>query len=244
MLSRGKPQRGSHRTRGWIVLLVLAWAIGGRLVSAAGNETERVESATKVLNEIMAIPEKNIPPALMQDAYGMAVIPNVIKAGFMVGGRHGKGILVVRNAHGSWSPPVFLTLSGGSVGWQVGVQSSDIILVFRNKSSMDHILEEQFTLGADAAVAAGPVGRHVEAGTDVRLTAAIYSYSRSKGLFVGLALEGAMLQVDHSADEAYYHQEEITPKSIFAGDVPSVPSSAQAFIQTITRYGQQSPREK
>lgn len=244
MLNSGTVVWGRLGRRGWLVVCLLAWTIGGSCVYAAGNETERVESATKVLKEIMAIPEKNIPPALMQDAFGIAVIPNVIKAGLMVGGRHGKGVLVVRNAHGSWSPPVFLTLSGGSVGWQVGVQSSDIVLVFRNKSSVDHILEEQFTLGADAAVAAGPVGRQVEAGTDVRLTAAIYSYSRSKGLFAGLALEGAMLQVDHSADEAYYHQDEITPKAIFAGEVPSVPASAQTFIDTITRYGETKATEK
>lgn len=236
-------RRHSARKMQFSVFL-LTWLMMAGVLYSAGNETAKVETATKVLRQIMEIPEKEIPPALLQDAYGLAVIPDVIKAGLMVGGRHGKGILVVRNTHGSWSGPIFLTLSGGSVGWQVGVQSSDIVLVFRDKSSVDQVLEEQFTLGADAAVAAGPVGRQLGASTDARFKAAIYSYSRSKGLFLGVSLEGAMLQLDQTADESFYNQPGITPKAIFAGKVSDIPGSAQVFIETLTRYAEKAGSEK
>ena len=170
------------------------------------RELATVESAAEVLQALTVVPFPAIPRALLQDAQGLAIIPGVIKAGFVVGGRHGHGVVLVRNPDGSWGNPVFVTLTGGSIGWQIGVQSADIVLVFKTRNSLDRILQgrSKLTLGGDVAVAAGPVGRQAEAGTDGRLQAEIYSYARSRGLFAGLSLEGAGLWADHAADAAFY----------------------------------------
>ena len=138
-------------------------------LEAASKQEAKVNDAIDVLDEIMAIPEKGIPPSLLSNAKGLAIIPGVIKAGFIVGGRHGKGILVVYKKNGEWSNPAFISFTGGSIGWQIGAQSSDIILVFRTKRSVNNLMKGKFTLGADASIAAGPVGRQVEAGTDISL---------------------------------------------------------------------------
>jgi lipid-binding SYLF domain-containing protein len=173
---------------------------------AGSREAETLEEACEVVDALAAIPLKGIPPALLKDAQGVAVIPGVLKAGFIIGGRHGRGVLLVRDQGDAWGKPVFLTLTGGSIGWQAGVQSTDLILVFRTKSSVERLLKGKgkVTLGADVGVAAGPVGRQAEAGTDAQLMAEIYSYSRSRGLFAGLSLEGAALCPDTAATEAYY----------------------------------------
>lgn len=191
----------------------------------AGNrEAATVDDAADVLSELSAIPARCIPPALMQDAQGVAVIPGMIKAGFLIGGRHGRGVLCVRQADGSWSSPIFISMTGGSIGWQIGVQATDVVLVFKTRASIDRVIQGKgkFTLGADAAVAAGPIGRQMEAATDANLRAEIYSYSRSRGLFAGLALEGAALLIDDAADEAFYRVECIRPRDIVAikGPVP------------------------
>src|SRR5208337_2824100 len=151
-------------------------------------------------------PLRGLPPAMVHDAQAVAIIPDVIKAGFVIGGRHGRGIVVVRQPDGSWSNPLFVSLTGGSIGWQIGVQSTDVVLVFKTRNSLDRIIKGKgkLTLGADAAVAAGPVGRQAEADTDGQLKAEIYSYSRSRGLFVGLSLEGAGLLVDQDTNESFY----------------------------------------
>jgi lipid-binding SYLF domain-containing protein len=142
----------------------------------------------------------------MRDAQGVAIFPGVLKAGLMVGGRYGRGVLVLREPGGTWGKPVFITITGGGVGWQVGIQSTDLVLVFKTRTSLDRILKAQvkLTLGADVAVAAGPVGRQAEAATDAQLRAEIYSYSRSRGLFLGVSVEGAAIVADTSATEAYY----------------------------------------
>jgi lipid-binding SYLF domain-containing protein len=144
-------------------------------LEAASKEVAKVNDAIDVLKEIMAIPEKGIPPALLNNVQGIAIIPGVIKAGFIVGGRYGSGIMVVRDKEGEWSNPSFVTITGGSIGWQIGAQSTDIILVFRSRRSIDNMMKDKFTLGGDASIAAGPVGRQVEAGTDVQLKAEIVS---------------------------------------------------------------------
>ena len=187
----------------------------------AADETKKVGEAAAVPKDIMAIPEKGIPPALLHDAYGMAIIPGVIKLGFIVGGRYGTGVLVVRDKDGRWSSPAFVSLYGGGIGWQIGAQSTDIILVFKSRRSVDGIMKGKFTLGADAAVAAGPVGRSLEAATDVKLKAEIYSYSRSRGLFAGVSLEGAALQIDDEADAAFYGRQDILAGDILSGTVGS-----------------------
>lgn len=170
----------------------------------AAQPAEKVRTAGAVLEQIMAIPERSIPPQLLGNAHAVAIIPDVIKAGFVVGGRHGRGILLVRQPDGSWSNPVFISVTGGSIGWQIGAQSIDLVLVFKTARSVEGILRGKFTLGADAAIAAGPVGRRVEGATDAELKAEILSYSRSRGLFAGVSLEGAALQIDDAAIERYY----------------------------------------
>ncbi len=205
-------------------------------VNAVSDPVEKVNTATDVLKAIMSIPEKGIPPSLLSNAHGIAVIPEVIKVGFVVGGRHGSGILVVRNKKGGWSNPSFMTLTGGSIGWQIGAQSTDIILVFKSRKGIDGITKGKFTLGADASVAAGPVGRHAEAGTDVKLKAEVYSYSRSRGLFAGLALEGATLQIDDESNGLFYNKTGIQPTQIFNSRNIKTPVSSKKFIQILNKY--------
>jgi lipid-binding SYLF domain-containing protein len=219
-----------------IIKILLTSMLAPLLLLANSNEKARIEDATDVILDIMDIPEQKIHHELLDDAYGIAVIPGVIKVGLGLGGRHGKGILVVRTSDGQWSYPVFLILTGGSIGWQIGVQSTDIILIFRKKKSVDAILEGEFTLGADASIAAGPVGRHVGAKTDVTFRAEIYSYSQSRGLFAGLALEGAVLQIDHDANEDFYDDQTVTPDDIFSNRVQDVPACAQEFRRVLTEY--------
>jgi len=216
--------------------ILLTSMLAPLLLLANSNEKARIEDATDVILDIMDIPEQKIHPELLDDAFGIAVIPGVIKVGLGLGGRHGKGILVVRTPDGHWSRPVFLILTGGSIGWQIGVQSTDIILIFRKKKSVDAILEGEFTLGADASIAAGPVGRHVGAKTDVTFKAEIYSYSQSRGLFAGLALEGAVLQIDHDANEDFYDDQTVTPDDIFSNRVQNVPACVQEFQRVLTEY--------
>jgi lipid-binding SYLF domain-containing protein len=174
-------------------------------VMAGNRETATVEEATEVIDALASIPLKGIPPALFKDAQGIAIIPGVIKAGFLIGGRYGRGVFLVREKGDSWSPPTFISITGGSFGLQAGAQSTDLVLLFKTKAGVERILKGKgkVTLGADLAVAAGPVGRQAEAATDAQLRAEIYSYSRSRGLFAGLALEGAALLVDSSATDAY-----------------------------------------
>jgi len=201
----------------------------------SSKEEKRVENATEVLQEIMAIPEKGIPPSLFRTFTGVAVFPKMVKVGLVAGGRYGKGVLVTHTEEGGWGSPLFIDLIGGSVGFQIGVQSTDVILVFRTKRSVEGIVKGKFTLGADAAVAAGPVGREAGADTDIALKAEIYSYSRSRGLFAGVSLEGSALQIDVESNEAYYGRSGISASDILAGNVPDAPASARRFVAELEK---------
>lgn len=214
-----------------IYVLLLMIAVG---LYAGQKQESIVVAAADVMNDIMSIPEKSIPPKLLESAKAIAIIPHVIKAGLVVGGRFGRGVLLVKR-NGRWSAPCFINLAGGSLGWQIGVQSSDIILVFKNAGAVDGIVSGKFTLGADAAVAAGPVGRNALAATDASLNAEIYSYSRSKGLFAGVALDGTALSVNDDYNEIYY-KKEVYPTDIFKGYHIRVPKSGQVLIDTVSRY--------
>jgi lipid-binding SYLF domain-containing protein len=189
-----------------------------------------------VLNEIMAIPVKQIPLSMLADAQGIAIVPNVLKGGFVVGVRHGRGVMTVRDESGAWRPPVFISLTGGSVGWQIGVQATDVILVFKTQSSVQNLMKGKFTIGADAAAAAGPVGRNAAAATDARLNAEIYSYSRSRGLFAGVALDGSVLQVDAAANQAYYAGTGYTPTGTVFSTTAQLPPSAVKLLDHIAAY--------
>ena len=190
-------------------------------IAAPDEQQETVNLAGVILDEIMQIPEKGMPPSLLANANGIAVIPNVLKVGLVVGGRFGRGLLVLRTAGGGWSNPVFISLTGGSFGWQIGAQSTDVILVFKSERSTTGILNGKFTLGADAAVAAGPVGRNMSGAVDATLSAEIYSYSRSRGLFAGVSFEGSVLQVDDDANRAYYGAGYVSAQDVVKG-IPAV----------------------
>ncbi len=210
---------------------------------AGTREENRVADASDVLDQLARIPERTIPPALLSRAYAVAVIPNVVKVGFGVGARRGKGIIVVRQDDESWSNPAFVTLTAGSIGWQIGAQSTDIILVFKTRRGVDGIASGKLTLGADASVAAGPVGRHTGLATDIRFQAEVFSYSRSRGLFAGVALEGAGVKMDHKANAAFYSNPNITPDKIFASSPNTAPDVANSFVQTLTAQTQRLPRQ-
>jgi lipid-binding SYLF domain-containing protein len=184
-----------------VLLLILT---GGPLWAGA-RELSTLSSATEVVRAYDAFPLQSIPPALLRDARGVAIIPHVVKAGFLFGGRFGRGVVLARGPDGHWGQPVFVSLTGGSFGLQAGVQSTDVVLVFKSAHSLDRILrgEGKVTLGGDLSVAAGPAGRQAEAATDAQLRAEIYSYSRSRGLFAGLSLEGAALLPDGEANDAF-----------------------------------------
>jgi len=217
-------------------LLVLFLALPSASPMAASEETKRVESAAEVLSKIMEIPESAIPPALLANAQGIAVIPSVIKVGFVVGGQYGRGVLAVRGKGGAWSNPVFITLMSGSVGWQIGAESTDFVLVFKTPRSIEGIMKGKYTLGADAAVAAGPVGRLAKAATDIEMKAEIYSYSRSRGLFAGISLEGSSLQVDDKSNAAYYEKGNVQPSGILSGTDVKTPAGAESLKISLEKY--------
>jgi lipid-binding SYLF domain-containing protein len=195
-----------------------------------------VESAIEVMDKIMEIPEKAIPPALLANAEGIAVIPGVIKVGFILGGQYGNGVLLVRGKDGAWSNPVFVTLMSGSVGWQIGAQATDFVIVFKSPRSIEGIMKGKYTLGADAAVAAGPVGRRAEASTDVEFKAEIYSYSRSRGLFAGISLEGSSLQIDHESNAAFYGKADVRPSEVLDSMGVKTPPDAEKLKNTLGKY--------
>lgn len=223
--------------------LLLSMILGAASASAATKEEERVADATDVVDQLLRIPEQSIPPSLLSRAYAIAVIPNMIKAGFVLGARHGKGVLVVRQPDNSWSNPAFVRMTGGSIGWQAGAQSTDIILVFKTRKSVDGIANGKLTLGADASVAAGPVGRHTEVATDLKFRAEVFSYSRSRGLFAGVALEGAGLTMDRKSNAAFYGSSSITPEQIFASTGNVAPTVANNFVQLLTAQTRRLPQQ-
>jgi lipid-binding SYLF domain-containing protein len=202
--------------------------------SAQQQEEQTVRAAMTVFNESMASQDNKIPQAMLADAHGVAIIPNVIKGSFVVGARHGKGVLMIREADGVWHAPVFITLTGGNVGWQVGLQASDIILVFKTPRSIQGILSGKLTLGADASAAAGPVGRETAAATDGKLQAEIYTYSRARGLFAGVSIDGSVVRIDQLATGAYY-------QNPAPGQPVNIPASAQQLTQTVASYAVSAP---
>jgi SH3 domain-containing YSC84-like protein 1 len=215
------------RSVGTIVLLVSCWAgaVSPALAQRPPNET--VNSATQVLREIMSVPDKGIPESLLREAQGIAIVPGMVKGGFIIGLQHGRGVLTTRDEAGLWRAPVFITLTAGSVGWQAGVQATDLVLVFKTRRGVEGVLKSKITFGADLAVAAGPVGRQASAGTDVQLNAEILSYSRSRGLFAGASVQGGTLHVDHRATSEYY--------APYPGQLqPGIPKSGVELAQLVT----------
>ena len=209
---------------------------------AATREEQRVADSADVIDQLLRIPEKTIPPHLLSRAYAVAVVPNVVKAAFGLGARRGKGILVIRQDDDSWSNPAFITLTGGSVGWQIGAESADVILVFKTRKSVDGIANGKLTLGANASVAAGPIGRHTSVATDIEFEAEVYSYSRSRGLFAGIALEGAGVTMDRKANARFYGSPDMSPEKIFDSSPNIAPNIANTFVQVLTAQTLRLPK--
>ena len=209
-------------------------------VHADAKTDQRLADAREVFETFVDIREQTIPTWLMERAYGVVVVPRVIKGALIIGGRGGKGVFAVRNLDGSWSDPVFITLAGVNVGFQWGVQSTDVVFVLMSRKSVEGIADGKVTLGADASVAAGPVGRSAAATTDATLNAQVLSYSRSEGLFAGVALDGSVLSIDDNANASAYGMVDIRASQILEGQVATAPEAAQQFKAALTRATQAS----
>ena len=204
---------------------------------------ERIAESVETLNELTRIPADAIPAYLLQRAEAIVVIPSLVRGGFIIGAKHGKGILSVRNrataaadaTSAGWSAPAFVNLTGGSIGWQIGAESVDLVLLVMNREGIDKLLEDKFTLGGNLSVAAGPVGRSADAATNVRLDSQILAYSRAKGLFAGATFEGAALHANDSANKAFYGRE-ISLREILFADKPFTGLSpiVSTWHQTLT----------
>lgn len=212
------------------VFALLGLALVARSAHAGAQEDARLATATDVLDELRSSPDQGVPNWLFDRAYGVAVFPNVIKVAFFGGGRGGNGVLVSRDASGRFSDPLFLTLAGANFGLQWGAQATDVVLVFATRRSLEHFARGQLTLGASASVAAGPVGRAGEASAGVQ--AEIYSYSRARGLFAGIALDGTVLKVDRKSNRAYYGRD-VGSEEVLAGGVHGNSESTRRFIATL-----------
>ncbi len=198
-----------------IAVILLAFAVAAPAIAGVA-EDERARNALRVLTQIQAIPESGIPDILFDEAKAIVVVPDTLKIGLVLGGRRGHGLVSVKTPDGSWSNPSFVKLTGASIGFQAGVQSSDVVLVFTSQRGLESIVNGKITLGADASVAAGPIGRTTALATDGQLKAEIWSWSRARGLFAGVALDGAVLSIDDAANQAVYGSG-TTPRMVFEG---------------------------
>lgn len=199
--------------------------------ASAGREEARLITATTVLEDFRREPDRGLPGWLLERAYGVAIVPEVIKGAFLFGGRHGNGVLTIRDASGRFSDPVFISLTGGSFGWQIGAESTDVVLVFATKRSVEEFGRGTFTLGGSASVAAGPVGRSGEAAAGV--SAEIYSYSRTRGLFAGVALDGTLLKFDSKANRRFYDLYDVNTAKITSGQAHKDSESVRRFLAAI-----------
>src|SRR5436309_1947435 len=222
------------------VLLMSAMGIVGTLAwagSARQDSVARLDSAVDVIHAIMATPDKGIPEEVLSNAKCILVVPDLVKGGFIIGGKHGRGVATCRTSNG-WSAPAFVSIGGGSWGLQIGVEGVDLIMLVMNDRGMQHLLSSKFALSGEGSVAAGPVGRHASAGTDWKMNTEMLTYSRSKGVFAGLTLEGAVVQQDDDSTRAIYGKD-MTFRNILSGKV-STPKSADAFIKAVSDAGQQA----
>jgi lipid-binding SYLF domain-containing protein len=225
-----------------IVALMIAFACAPAFAQENSEVGDRVVRGAVVLKEIMDTPDKSIPQDLLDKCACVAVIPNMVKGAFVIGANYGKGVISCRtdNSKGSWSSPSMLMIGGGSFGFQIGAQATDVVLVIMNMSGMESLLDSQFTLGGDASVAAGPVGRNASAKTDVLMGAKILAYSRSKGIFAGISLNGEVVRADKNANFVLY-KKDLSARDILFGGMAELPRDAKIFIDELTRI---SPKQK
>lgn len=205
-------------------------------ISSADNKwTRLVEESGRVLSEIQQMPDQSIPDDLLRSCHAIAIFPNTISAGIGIGGKYGQGIIMIRDKGGKWSPPAIFTIAGGSIGWQLGGQATDFVLLVMNRRSVDGILQGKFKLGADASVAAGPVGRAAEASTDIQLKGGILSYSRSRGLFAGVKLEGAVITQHWDGDKELYGKS-LSAEEILIDNKGKMPKCADEILKLLSKY--------
>ncbi len=223
----------------WSALALCAVALALPIPAAAqGRPEARVIIATQVMEELRGQRDQYIPDLLLDRAFGIAIVPEVRKGAFGLGFRSGKGVLLVRDKAGRLSNPVFISLNGGSFGWQVGVQSTDLVLVFTTRSGVEGITDGKLTLGADASVAAGPLGRSASAATDATFTGAeIYSYSRSSGIFAGVALDGTVISIDKKANAEFYGERRVDASDIISGSVTKDSESVRRLMTAVATAG-------
>jgi SH3 domain-containing YSC84-like protein 1 len=226
-------------------LLVLAVVVSLSSLALAADEpkeskaTERVQSAADVLNEIQSAPDSGVPEDILGHAECVAVVPSMLKGGFIVGAKYGRGVASCRTPKG-WSTPAFFLIEGGSFGFQIGGQAVDLVMLIMNNDGMQHLLSSQFALGADASVAAGPVGRHAEGNTDWKMRAQVLTYSRARGVFAGAALNGAVMKQDKDSTREFYGHM-VTFKAALTGEVEA-PAPANPFLSSLAKWAQEAAK--
>lgn len=229
-----EPDMSPSFRRFTLILIVVGLAALGTLSWGAQDKTDaelRLENATQVLQKIMNTPDKGIPEEVMQGAKCVAVVPGMLKGGFVFGARRGHGVATCRIPNGGWSAPAFFTVTGGDWGAQIGVEGIDLVMMFMTEQGARHLLDAKFQIGAEASAAAGPIGRHASAGTDWKANTQILTYSRAKGIFAGATIGGAYIQPDQDANRAYYGRP-VTVQAVLTGKV-AAPRSAEGFLAAV-----------
>jgi SH3 domain-containing YSC84-like protein 1 len=224
------------------IALALSLSSAAFMLQAADTAAERLSDATKTFDEIMATPDKGIPQDLLEKANCVVIVPGMKQAGFIVGGKYGKGFATCRKSGGGWGAPEAIRVEGGSFGFQIGASNTDVVMLVMNEKGMRRLTEDKFTLGAEATVAAGPVGRQSTAQTDAQLSAEILSWSRSKGLFAGIALTGATLRPDNDVNQELYGSK-LAAKEILTGNTQPT-AAAKPLLATLTRYSRHEAADK
>jgi SH3 domain-containing YSC84-like protein 1 len=226
--------------KSFLLLSVLSLTAIPAMSQERKDELLRLQRATQVFNEIMRTPDKGIPNDLLDKAECVAIVPGLKKGGLGIGGRYGKGVVMCRQPGRKWSAPSFLTVEGGSIGLQIGFQQIDLVMLIMNREGMEKLVGDKFTVGADASAAAGPVGRQASAETNIRLDAQILTYSRAKGLFAGVTVNGAIVKQDKDDNRDFYGKEMDARAILFEGTVP-MPVEAQALAAALSR---ESPKKR
>lgn len=226
-----------------VVVILVVWlgslALGADEQPKESKAADRVQGAADVLNEIQSAPDSGIPQEILSRSQCVAVVPSMLKGGFIVGGKYGRGLASCRTAKG-WSSPAFFTVKGGSFGFQIGGQAVDLVMLIMNNDGMQHLLSSQFALGADASVAAGPVGRHAEGNTDWKMRAQVLTYSRARGVFAGVSLNGAVVKQDKDSTREFYGHM-VTTKAALTGEVDA-PPPANPFLSTLAKWAQEAAK--
>jgi lipid-binding SYLF domain-containing protein len=218
-----------------LVLCVSSLCFAANDEPRESKAADRVQAAADVLNEIQGAPDKGIPQEVLGSAECVAVVPSMLKGGFIVGAKHGRGLASCRTEKG-WSAPAFFVLTGGSIGWQIGGQEVDLVMLIMNKDGMKHLLSSEFALGADASAAAGPVGRHAEGNTDWKMRSEVLTYSRARGLFAGVSLNGAVIKQDKDSTREFYGR--MVPfRTSLTGEIQP-PAGANAFLTSLSQWAQ------